>query len=250
MMMTWMIFGGTSEGRLLAEYCASEAIPVYVSVATDYGESLLPQSSPYLCLHNGRMDRQQMEQYFRENQIQSVIDATHPFATEVSQNIRAACEACALPYYRVVRQRSAEIPGAVYCDTMAEAVDFLESVPGRILVTTGSKELLELSRLTDAAERCTLRVLDTPAVREECHRLGFREEQILAGKGPFTQTQNEEHLRMSGASWLLTKESGSAGGFAQKAAAAARTGARLVVLRRPEEKGLSLEEAKEMLRNS
>jgi len=246
---TWMIFGGTAEGRLLAEYCASQGIAATVSVATDYGESLLPRSSG-LHLHNGRMDEPQMERYFRENGIQCVIDATHPFATEVSQNIRAACETCGLTYYRVVRQRSAEIPDAVYCDTMAEAVDFLETVPGRILVTTGSKELPELVRLTDAAERCTLRVLDTPAVREECLRLGFPDERILAGKGPFTLEQNAAHLRESGAAWLLTKESGSAGGFEEKAEAARQVGARLVVLRRPTEEGLSLGEMKEILHNA
>lgn len=245
-----MIFGGTAEGRLLAEFCAAEGIAAAVSVATDYGESLLPQESPYLRLHTGRMDEPQMERYFRENKIQNVIDATHPYATEVSQNIRAACAACGLPYYRVVRQESAEIPGAVYCNTMAEAVDFLETVPGKILVTTGSKELPELSRLTDAAQRCTLRVLDTPKVLEECHKLGFPGSRILAGKGPFSQAQNEAHLRESDAAWLLTKDSGSAGGFAQKAAAAGKMGARLVILRRPAEEGFSLAEMKEILHNA
>ena len=55
-----IIFGGTSEGRRLAEFCAARKIRAAVSVATGYGESLLKET-PWLGIHTGRMDREQME---------------------------------------------------------------------------------------------------------------------------------------------------------------------------------------------
>ena len=74
-----IIFGGTTEGRLLSEYAAELKQHVYVSVTTDYGEQLLKESE-YLHVLKDRMDVHKMEKFFAGNGIQIIIDATHPFA--------------------------------------------------------------------------------------------------------------------------------------------------------------------------
>lgn len=99
------IFGGTTEGRLLAEYCSREKIEAWVSVASEYGEELLQeelmesgnagnpdlnhntclakknlktvQASSVIKVLRGRMDRYQMEEFIRNQGIHLVIDASH-----------------------------------------------------------------------------------------------------------------------------------------------------------------------------
>ena len=86
-----LIFAGTTEGRLLAQYASQHEIGCYVSTATEYGKSILEGLKGVECI-SGRMDRKEMEIFIGEHEIRLVIDATHPFAVEVSENIKAACE--------------------------------------------------------------------------------------------------------------------------------------------------------------
>jgi len=78
-----LIFGGTTEGRELAQYCADIGIYADISVATDYGASLLPDSE-FIRIMSGRRDRCEMKELL-ENGYHTVIDATHPFAEEVTK---------------------------------------------------------------------------------------------------------------------------------------------------------------------
>ena len=91
------IAGGTTEGRKLAHYADCCHIRAYVSVATDYGASLVTES-PFVTVVTGRMDEGEMETFLREHAISQVIDATHPYATAVTANIRQACAAVGVPY--------------------------------------------------------------------------------------------------------------------------------------------------------
>ena len=89
-----LIFGGTTEGRELAEFCAENGVSACVSVATAYGASLLRGVGVFI----GRLTRAEMLKLIDENGFELVVDATHPFASEATANIRAACgEAAAVP---------------------------------------------------------------------------------------------------------------------------------------------------------
>ncbi len=83
-----LIFGGTTEGRLLAQYCHEEKKSVWVSVATGYGKMVLPES-PYLFIHETPMDEGEMEQFIKKNDITLVFDATHPYAALVFDKQRS-----------------------------------------------------------------------------------------------------------------------------------------------------------------
>ncbi len=97
------IAGGTTEGRKLAHYADRCHIRAYVSVATEYGASLVPDS-PFVTVVTGRMDEGEMESFLREQAIAQVVDATHPYATAVTANIRQACRAVGVPYRRIQRR--------------------------------------------------------------------------------------------------------------------------------------------------
>lgn len=272
-----LIFAGTIEGRILAGYASAHSIRCFVSVATDYGKSLI-EHLENITLLTGRMDEKEMEHFIEENDIRLVIDATHPFAREVTRNIRSACEKARthseeIRYVRCVRpfekryssRQSAETSETedravggertqgeriIYTESVQEAVEYLKKTTGNILIATGSKELHLYTKIENYRERCFARVLSTePAVRESV-RLGFEGSHLFAMQGPFAPDLNLALLRQTKAAYFVTKETGKAGGFEEKAEAAKMAGAELVVIGRPEENGESVETVKEMIRMS
>lgn len=240
-----LIFGGTTEGRLLAECAAHRKIPCIVSVATEYGESLLSHLDGIRpCA--GRKDRNQIAELIRKESISLVIDATHPFAQNATEEIKGACLDTDTEYLRCLRERTeTEDEGGgktVFVKTVAEAADYLKDKEGNVFIATGSKELSLYTCIPKYKERCFARVLSTVHAVEDSVRLGFQGAHLIAMQGPFSEEMNVALLRQTKARWFVTKESGSEGGYLEKQRAARAAGAVLVVVRRPEEEGLSLEE--------
>ena len=237
-----LIFGGTTEGRTAAERLTAEGIPCTVSVATRYGEEVL-SPHPLMSVRRGRLDHEGMARLMREEEVCCVIDATHPHALEVSGEIREACMETGLTYLRLKRQEAGENGRCVSVRDAEEAGAFLSSVPGRILVTTGSKELGRFVRVLGDPSRITARVLPSQESLRACEEAGLSGKQIFAMQGPFDTDMNCALIRHAGASWLLTKETGTAGGFPQKMEAAEKCGIGTVVIRAEASPGLSTEEA-------
>lgn len=240
-----LIFGGTTEGRLLAKFCAEHGITADVSVTTDYGEALLPQSS---CINvlNGRLDKEDIMALIAKESYNAVIDATHPYAVNATENIRSACAVSGAKYNRLIREKSADIPGKTF-DSLAELVKYLDGTDKRILSTLGSKELPALTAVKGYKNRIWTRVLSAEGITEYCRSIGFDEDKVITGKGPFSVEENIRHIKLSGAEILVTKESGAVGGFPEKAAAAEKCGIELVTLLRPTEKGYTLQQIQKMI---
>lgn len=234
-MCKWCIFGGTTEGRELAQWFAENHIEAYVSVATEYGAQLLP-GSEYLHVSTERLDQTGMEKIFREKSIQYVIDATHPYAVEVSKNIIDACQNQRIKNYRIIRSSNDEIAKGRYFNSISEAAGFLNQCRGRALITTGSKEIAEFLKVKNYSQRCTVRILNVPEIAEMCRNMGFIK--IIAERGPFSVECNIRHLKESGAEYLVTKDSGSAGGFDEKIKAALFCNVIPIIIRRPKEMGI------------
>ena len=235
-MFRLLIFGGTTEGRELAEYCAENGINADVSVATDYGAELLPADVNVLC---GRLYAEQMKALIAVG-FSAVVDATHPYAVEATANIRRACTETSVRYLRLLRKSSAVCGKQVH--DMDELVKQLNVTEGAVLSTLGSKSLPELTKVKNYRERIWVRVLPSAEILEQCRELGYDEAKVITEKGLFTVEQNALHLRKSSAKILLTKESGATGGYPEKAEAAQLCGAELVTLTRPPEQGHSFDE--------
>ena len=235
-MFKLLIFGGTTEGRQLAEYCAENGINADVSVATEYGASLLPAGVDILC---GRLDAEQMKVLVSAG-YSAVVDATHPYAVEATENIKLACENAGVRRFRLVRKSSVSC-GKTAAD-MEELIAFLNASDGVIFSTLGSKSLPALTGVRNFRERIWVRVLPGAEILSQCRELGYDTAKIVQEQGPFTTEQNVEQLRKSGAKLLLTKESGAAGGYPEKAEAARICGAELITLARPAESGFGFGE--------
>ena len=210
------------------------------------------QASSVIKVLRGRMDRYQMEEFIRNQGIHLVIDATHPHARLVSEEIQEACGRTGVRLERCLRAEGEQNKARdwVEVDSIQEAVSFLSSVSGVIFATTGSKELEALCQIPDYQKRVYARVLPTSNVLRKCEKMGITGSHLIAMQGPFSTEMNTLFLRQTKAEWLLTKDSGRAGGFQEKVEAARENGTRVVVIRRPEEDGISLEEAMEVLKKA
>ncbi|MBR1390347.1 MAG: precorrin-6A reductase [Lachnospiraceae bacterium] len=244
-----LIFSGTTEGRELAQRLAEQGIPVVVCVATEYGEQMMPPQEG-ITLHTGRMDQADMEHFIRQGDFSAVVDATHPYAVEVSENIRQSLRGTELSYMRLRRDTGDALPQqqvSVF-ETMADCADYLAHRKGRILLTTGSKELaVFLSRIGDCS-RVYARVLPSAESIELCRQAGLEGKQIIAMQGPFSQELNEVLLKELQISYLVTKQSGATGGYPQKLLAAARTGVSVLVIGNPDrQEGMCAEEVFQQL---
>ena len=167
------------------------------------------------------------------------VDATHPYAVAVTENIRRACSQAGVPCRRLLRGAS-ETAGVTAVGSAAEAAALLAGREGNILLTTGSKELGAFSALP--SERLYPRVLPNHESLSACEGAGIPHRNILAMQGPFSTELNEALIRQFHIAYLVTKDGGKAGGFEEKLRAAKNTGIELVLIRRPEETGESFEE--------
>ena len=211
--MRAVVFSGTTEGRAFSKQLGALGADVLVSVATDLGAEE-QGSAPGVTVRAGRLEPEEMTALLQGADL--CIDATHPYAPSP------------LP------------EGALVFSSAAEAAQELARTEGNVLLTTGAKELGAFAPI--APERCYPRVLPTQEGIAACEAAGVPHRNIIAMQGPFSRALNEALIQQFEIRWLVTKDGGAAGGFAEKVQAAQSTGAQLVVLRRPPEQGQTAQE--------
>ena len=232
--MKFFIFAGSSEGREISEILSENGFDCVVSVATEYGANLLPHAKNLTVLQ-GRLSHEEMSRKFSEKNYDYIVDATHPFAVEVSKEIKKACEITGNKYIRLARATNFKKDKDIfYFPDIASAGEWLESQEAKIFVTTGSKELSSLAEKISDKNRLFARVLPSAQSIQICADCGIARNQIIAMQGPFSQKSNEIQFSESGAKILLTKESGARGGFFEKIEAARNLGMRIAVIQNPE----------------
>lgn len=240
-----LIFAGTTESRLIARYLKDHPVNLFLSVATEYGRESFDDID-YATIISGRVDESGMENILNSERIDLVIDATHPFAKEVTQNIKSACKLAKKDYIRCLREDSEPAsPNSsrlLFFPDINDAVKYLNKTDGNIFISTGSKELKQYTTINDYKNRCYARVLSTLESVEASASLGFLGEHLYAMQGPFSKELNVAILHSTDAKFFVTKESGTSGGFEEKVEAAKEAGSTLIVISRPDETGIKLNE--------
>ena len=239
-----LIFAGTTEGRKLSESLAASGINHTLCVATEYGEIVLKENS-FMTVHRGRMDEEQIREFIQNGKFEAVVDATHPYANIVTNNIKSAMEEMNIPYLRLKRElnTSQKEENVTYFETNEACAKELEEIQGNILLTIGSKELKKYCVSEDVKNRLFVRVLPGMESLSLCMEQGIKGKQIIAMQGPFTTEMNEAMIRQYGISCLITKQSGTSGGYYEKLEAAKKTGISVFVIGHPgEEAGYSFHE--------
>ncbi len=242
------VFAGTTEGRTIIEFLNRAGAEVTACVATEYGQALLPEAEN-LTVSARRLSGEEILELLKAEHFDFVIDATHPYAARITESVAEACKALGIEYLRVLRDGTVRPDSAVWVEDVGEAVSFLTGTTGNVLLTTGSKDLARFAALPGFADRVYARVLPMEESLTLCREAGLKPSHILAMQGPFSEEMNTAMLRSVNAAFLVTKDSGTAGGFPGKAAAAASAGAKLVVIGRPPEReGLGLSETLALLK--
>ncbi len=242
------IFSGTSEGRRLSKQLADAGADVHVRVATEYGAEVMGYD-PNIDVGVGSCGGAEgIAKVIRENGYGIVVDATHPYALNITEHIREACEATGAQYIRLKRSESeTESDMIVKVSTVQEAVDYLKDKEGNILASTGSKDIALYTQIPNYKERVTARVLSTMESVQKCAEYGFSGKNLICAQGPFSEDTNYATLRQIDARYIVTKDSGTAGGYEDKVRAAMRAGVTVVLIERPKEEGSSYEEVIELL---
>lgn len=227
----WLI-GGTSESAELARQFLQHQIPCTVTVTTATAQALYPPSS-LLRVVVGRLGPTELEGFLQQQAIAAILDASHPFAVEVSHLAMAAATQYGLPYLRYERPGQA-LPAHVL--TVPDyptllATDWLENQ--RVLLTIGYRNL-ELFQPWQTRATLFARILPSPEALEAALQAGFTPDRLVALRPPLSPELERALWQHWQISRVVTKASGVAGGEVVKAQLAADLGIQLIVLTRPQ----------------
>lgn len=225
--MEILLFGGTSEGRMIAEWAESRDLRATVCVATEYGAGLLTRSKN-IRIMTGRLNSAEMGELMRSGDFSYVVDATHPYAPDVTDNIKVSARDAGITVVRVVRESETE-GDWIWAASAEHAAELLTEMSGNILLTTGSKNLDAFAG-RGLTGRCYPRVLPNPDSLNRCLELGYPGSNILCMHGPFSAELNAAIIRQYAIKAIVTKATGSVGGFDRKAEAARETGCDMIVI--------------------
>lgn len=232
------LFAGTSEGREIALALKGGSVKHKIFVASDYAREIL-LSLGELDLEVGRKDAEEMLEALKGARF--VIDATHPFALEVSENIKKAASVLGVPLLRIKRPKSSLVRSTslnakhIFVDNYAEAAHYAQKHEGRVFLATGSKTLSTFAQYEELKNRLIVRVLPDPEILKSVQELGIKSKNIVAMQGPFSYELNRSLFESQKVSLLITKDSGPSGGFLEKIEAADSLGIDALIIGRPEE---------------
>ncbi|MDD4889260.1 MAG: precorrin-6A reductase [Phycisphaerae bacterium] len=232
-----LLLGGTSETGAAAAGLATAGFRVLVSTATDEPLAIAPHAN--IRRRVGRLDETAMADLVRRESVRAIVDVTHPYAAAVRATARAVATACGVTYFTFVRPgmdtHCEEASGRiVWAGSHARAARVACAFGQPVLLTTGSNNLapyVDQSRRTGV--RLIARVLPRAESIAACLAAGLARKHIIAEKGPFSLDANREHIRRFNIGVLVTKDSGAAGGVAEKIEAARLEGCKVIVVARP-----------------
>ncbi len=228
-----LVVAGTTEGGASTDLLANAGVKVHACVATEYGRTSV-RPNPNVEVSSRPLAPEEMRGLMKEFPV--VVDATHPYATRITGHIKEACADTGAEYIRLRRPESDTSGDDIVCvDTIDAAVEYLKGTEGNILATTGSKELAKYTAIPDYKERVFARVLSTSANVADVAGYGFEGKNLFAMQGPFCEELDYGMLLQINAKYLVTKDSGAPGGFAEKVNAARRAGVKIVMVGRPPE---------------
>ena len=230
------VFAGTADGNQLARRIHQAGHPVTVFTASDYGARVATTSLPKsITVHAGRLGRAQLETLMTARHPRAIVDATHPYATRISQHLQALCSIHAVPYLRWERpSEPVEYDRLEWVDSLEAAAHRAAQLGTRLFLTTGSTGLEAFLNATDCSGlQLFVRMIPDPERIRMVIMLGVPPSHIFAMQGPFSEEVNRSQWRSVNVDCVITKDSGIVGGFRDKVNAARSLGIPILVVRRP-----------------
>jgi len=222
-----LILGGTAEAAALARALV-EAHGAWLDVTTSLaGRTRTPAPLAGRVRHGGFGGADALAAYLHAQKIGAVIDATHPFAAQISANAAATCAAAGVPRLALRRPCWTPQPGDhwINCDDLADAARKLPRPGGRVFLTVGRRGLEAFAGMPQVW--FLVRLVDAPA-----EPLPLDDYELIAQRGPFSLAEEQALMASRRIDLLLCKASGGAATTA-KLDAARYLGIPVLMVRRP-----------------
>lgn len=229
------VFSGTRDGNALARELAQQAYSVVVSTATAYGGELVAKDCPGVSIWSGRAGVEARRQALRRHRARALVDATHPYAQQMSEQLMTLAQTLDIPYLRYERPSARAAGSGELCDSVTAAAQRAMATGRRIFLATGSKDLATFLHAPGAAGcEWFVRLTPEPEFLQRAIDLGVPRSHICAMQGPFSQAFNMALWRDWQIDCVVTKDSGDAGGYQDKLAAAQVLNIPLLEIKRPQ----------------
>lgn len=225
-----LLLGGTKDSREIAKRLLQEGYPLVGTVTSNYGKKLLEENEG-MRVYCTRLSEEGFYDLIHREGITYILDATHPYATEISKLAIKVSKKKKIPYLRYERE-SLHHEGVIVLKDIIQAAEFLENTQGNILLTTGSKNLEPFTRRV-GKDRLYVRVLPTPEVIQKCSDLGIDAGHIIGMQGPFQKILNQAMYKQYKISYMVTKDSGQIGGTQEKIQGALELGVQVLLIQKP-----------------
>ena len=212
-----LVFGGTTEGRKAAEVLEEAGSPYYYSTKTGEQDLVLQNGIRI----DGALDAAAMLSFCREHQIRLIVDAAHPFATQLHHTIADIASQTAIPVVRYERIYPALEPDITLIENYSQIPTDIHS----LFATTGVQSISKLKPLEAKGVKVFYRILPRESSIALAHQQGATDDQLCYYTDGDTIDTDAEAI--------LLKESGESGGYSTKVAAARKKGMRIIVLKRP-----------------
>ncbi|ACM00999.1 cobalt-precorrin-6A reductase [Cereibacter sphaeroides] len=222
--MRILLLGGTTEASRMARALAEAGLPAVFSYA---GRTAAPVAQPLPLRVGGFGGTEGFAAYIRAEGITHVIDATHPFAAQMSRNAVEACAATGTALVALERAPWAAGPGDrwIRVPSIEAAAEALPEAPARVFLAIGRQHLAAFAGR--AQHHYLLRLVDPPDA------LPLPRAEAIVARGPFTLAEDLDLLRRHGIQWIVAKNAGGEGARA-KLDAARELGLPVVLIDRPE----------------
>jgi len=213
-----LVFGGTTEGRKAVEVLEEAGKSYFYSTKTGEQDITLHHGQRI----GGAMDAEAMQAFCREHNIRLMVDAAHPFASQLHQTIAQVSELLNIPTVRYERIYPPRDPDITWIDDYSQVPRDIHS----LLATTGVQSIAKLKPLEEEGIRVYYRILNRDSSIALALKQGATQEQLCYYDAP--------QVIPIKADAILLKESGTSGGFTEKVEAAKGRGMRIIALKRPE----------------
>jgi len=220
-----LVFGGTTEGRMAAKVLDESGAIYYYSTRSDVQDIQLAHGVRL----TGTMELAQMKVFSLEHDIALIIDATHPFAQNLHHNVVNLAQQLGVPLIRVNRIFPPHDADLVWCRDYDDAISQLNKHNvERLIAFTGVNTIGKLKDYWQHNE-CWFRILDRDESREATATAGFPQDHLVYYESHGTEQLLKQLLPQA----IITKESGTSGGFVEKVDAARRNGVLTFVVECP-----------------
>ncbi|GBF80033.1 cobalt-precorrin-6A reductase [Aphanothece sacrum] len=226
----WLI-GGTSDSVTIAETIAFHEFCSVVTVTTASAKKLYP-IAPNLMIEVGQLDRQGMRKLCHQKNITAIIDASHPYAVNISQQVINFSQEYCIPYLRYERPCLPINSQVIQLDSFDTLINGDYLAEKRVLLTVGCNPL-HLFKTWQNRSILYARILPKISSLEIGLKAGFSSDRLIALRPPIIAELEKALWQQWDINLVITKASGELGGEDIKSTVATELGIPLIIINRP-----------------